>query len=251
MRKFLSIILIAIIALNMSAVAMAEEQLTFEINGEFRTFSEIAKKANYDEEALYEYYLEEPALFLEQAEALYQPQRQSRSVGDTSGTDVTSLSELIALGRKGDFLISATNATNVFLGIDYRHGHAAMKYDNENIIHAIGPGVQSKMTTLSGFGATEMVRIYTVETATDSQARYAANYAYNHLRGKAYDIYAPLNSTTSLNCATLVYHAYKAQGIYLQTYFGTVTPASLVEDTNTHALGNLNWSGDEDSFDIS
>lgn len=250
MRRFLSVILIVIVAFNMATVAMAEEQLTFEINGQLRTFSEIAEKANYDEGALYEYYLKEPDQFIEQAEALYQPQRQSRSAGDTSGTDVTSLSALIALGRKGDFLISATNSTNVILGINYRHGHAAMKYDNENIIHAIGPGVKSKITTLSGFGATEKVRIYTVETATATKASNAADYAETYLVDKDYDIYAPLDSTSSLNCATLIYHAYKNQGIYLKTYFGTVTPASLVEDTNTHALGNLNWSGDEDSFEI-
>ena len=92
--------------------------------------------------------------------------------------------------------------------------------------------------------------IYTVETATATKASNAADYAETYLVDKDYDIYAPLDSTSSLNCATLIYHAYKNQGIYLKTYFGTVTPASLVEDTNTHALGNLNWSGDEDSFEI-
>lgn len=239
--------------LSASAVAY-NEYPSFVIEGKERTFSEIAQKAHYDVDSLYAFYLEDPEAFIADATDLYAVDTQRitgrSSGGGSAGSDVDSLAELVMQGRKGDILISATNTTALIGIINYRHGHAAIVYDEETIVQAVAPGYNSIKTNLSGFGASTKVRLYEVAGASDTQASSAATYASNNLVNKPYSATAAAASTEYLNCATLVWQAYKSQGFTLKKYFGTVTPESLVKDTQTDAVANINWSGDQDSFAI-
>lgn len=250
MKKWISFTLAIMIIFSLSTVAFATKELQFNINGESVSMGEIAEKSNLNASELEKYYIESPSEFLLQVNELYSEDKGALFTGNTSGEAAGSLSDLVSLGKKGDIIISATNTSKVAEIINYRHGHAAIVYDNENIIQAIGPGLKSKKSTLSGFGEVEKVRLYQVSTATKAKATNASNYAAKSLINKDYDIDASAASTTSVNCATLVWQAYKNQNISLKKYFYTVTPASLTEDTKTDAIGNINWTGDEDSFDI-
>ena len=251
-KKLLSMALAIMIIFSLSTVTFATtEELRFDINGESISMSEIAEKSNLDASELEKYYMESPSEFLLQVNELYSENIVPFSTTeDTSGEAAENLSDLVSLGKKGDILISATNNSKVMGIINYRHGHAAIVYDNENIIQAIGPGVKSKKSTLSGFGEVEKVRLYEVNTATAEDSAKAADYAADSLINKNYDIDANATSTTSANCDTLVWQAYKSQDISLKKYFYTVTPASLTEDKQTNAVGNINWPGDGNSFDI-
>lgn len=235
---------------TLSTGAFAADEVKFNINGKFISMAEIAEKSNLDITELQKYYMECPSEFHTQVNELYSEDIVPFSTGNTSGDTAESLSDLVSLGKKGDILISATNTSQVAGVINYRHGHAAIVYDNENIIQAIGPGAKSRKSTLSGFGAAEKVRLYEVDSATKDIASKAADYASVSLINKDYDVDASATSKDALNCATLVWQAYKNQDISLKKYFYTVTPASLTEDTKTDAVGNINWPGDEDSFSI-
>lgn len=257
MKALISLIMVVVICCAMIPVSAGAathgEYPSFVINGRERTLWEIAQKAHYDIDSLYAFYLEDPDAFIADATELYTDDAQiisGRSSSGSAGSAVNSLAELVLKGRKGDILISATNSTAVMGIINYRHGHAAIVYDEETIVQAVGPGYNSIKTNLSGFGSATKVRLYEVAGASNTQASSAATYASNNLVNKPYSITAAAASTEYLNCATLVWQAYKNQGFTLKKFFGTVTPESLVKDTQTDAIGNINWSGNQDSFAI-
>ncbi len=176
---------------------------------------------------------------------------QAATVND-SGTSVHTLDELVSLGRKGDILVSATNFSgfNVFdIGFYFRHGHAAIVYSEEEIIHCLGVGNVSELASLEAFGEAEQVRLYTVSGVSDAEAAAVADYAKENLLGIPYTFAADAFSTNTLNCTTIVYHAYLNEtGITLNGLLHTVSPESFVQDERTLCLGNIGWQGDANSF---
>ncbi len=249
MKKILCMALIIITFSNLSIAVNAEEKMQFNVNGRNISMEEIAEKARLDVNELEKFYMESPEEFLEEVDELYSEKISRASGRNTSGKSVNDFAALVELGKKGDILISATNSRDLIV-TDFRHGHAALVYSNTHVVQAVGKGIESMKGELDLFGQMEMVRIYKVSSASSRTAAAAVDYAERFLTGKEYDMDATAGSKTKLNCATLVWQAYKSQGISLKKYFYTVTPQSLVEDSKTDAIGNLNWPGDQDSFDM-
>ncbi len=171
---------------------------------------------------------------------------------NTSGESVQTLEELVSLGRKGDILISATNVSGfdvLDFSFYFRHGHAAIVYSEDEIIHCRGAGKVSELAPLEAFGEAEQVRLYTVSGVSDAEAAAVADYAKETLLGIPYTFVADIFSTDTLNCTTVVYHAYINEAdVPLNNLLHTVSPESFVQDERTLCLGNIGWQGDANSF---
>lgn len=83
----------------------------------------------------------------------------------------------------------------------------------------------------------------------------AADYAMANLLGYSYNPLAPKNSTSSVNCATIIYKAYINANVYggISTEIGndsslTVIPKDLVEDTRLQPVFNAQWGGDQHTW---
>ncbi len=173
---------------------------------------------------------------------------------DTScGENVQTLEELVSLGRKGDILISATNVSGfdvLDFGFYFRHGHAAILYSEDEIIHCRGAGNVSELAPLEAFGEVEQVRLYTVSGVSDADAAAVADYAKENLLEIPYTFIADIFSIDTLNCTTIIYHAYLNEAdVRLNNLLHTVSPESFVQDEKTLCLGNIGWQGDANSFD--
>ncbi len=164
---------------------------------------------------------------------------------NVSGESVQTLEELVSLGRKGDILISATNISGFEIldfGFYYRHGHAAIIYSEDEIIHCRGAGNVSELASLEAFGEMEQVRLYTVSGVSDNAAAEVADYAKENLLDIPYNFLADIFSVNTLNCTTIVYHAYSnTADITFNNLLCTVSPASFIGDEKTICLGNINW----------
>ncbi len=179
--------------------------------------------------------------------------QSSDEILQNCGESVQSLEELVALGRKGDILISATNESGfeVYdLSFAFRHGHAAIIYSEDEVMHCRGVGNVSELVSLPEFFEAEQVRLYTISGVSDEQAASVANYAKENLLDIPYMFLASFFSKSTLNCTTIVYHAYKDElNITFNTIANTVSPASFVSDDKTICIGNINWQGDANSFE--
>ncbi len=143
---------------------------------------------------------------------------------------------------KGNILLSADQS---HYGVN--HGHAGIvTTQGSKTVEALGPGVLSQECNMSGWWS----QMYTAKvlyhkTCTNAQQLGAANYAYNSLRGKTYKT-IPNVTESALNCATLVWQAYKNQGITLNKVWmigvgDTCFPKQLLEDTTLSCKLSINW----------
>ncbi len=110
--------------------------------------------------------------------------QSSDEILQNCGESVQSLEELVALGRKGDILISATNESGfeVYdLSFAFRHGQAAIIYSEDEVMHCRGVGNVSELVSLPEFFEAEQVRLYTISGVSDEQAASVANYAKENL----------------------------------------------------------------------
>ncbi|MFD4639769.1 YiiX/YebB-like N1pC/P60 family cysteine hydrolase [Lentzea sp. NPDC058436] len=116
------------------------------------------------------------------------------------------------------------------------HNHVGIFYTTKIVVEAPGPGSQSKARTAATLNKCGPVYKMYVK-AKQSTRNKAANYAYNSLRGKSYDLdfaVNKINSTLRLNCSELVWRAYKAAGIELDHNGGTgVYPNDIKNDDST------------------
>ena len=143
---------------------------------------------------------------------------------------------------KGNILLSADQS---HYGVN--HGHAGIvTTQGEKTVEALGPGVLSKECVMSGWWS-EMytAKVLYHKTCTNAQQLGVANYAYNHLRGKTYKA-IPKVTESKLNCATLVWQAYKSQGITLKKVWligvgDTCFPKQLLQDTSLSCKLSINW----------
>ncbi|MDX3662494.1 YiiX/YebB-like N1pC/P60 family cysteine hydrolase [Streptomyces sp. ID05-26A] len=116
------------------------------------------------------------------------------------------------------------------------HNHVGIFYTTKIVVEAPGPKSLSQARTAATLNKCGPVHKMYVK-AKQTTRNKAANYAYNELRGKSYDIdfaVNKINSTLRLNCSELVWRAYKAAGIELDHNGGTgVYPNDILADTST------------------
>lgn len=143
---------------------------------------------------------------------------------------------------RGNILVSGDQT---HFGVN--HGHAGIVTTQyEKTVEALGAGILSKECYLEGWWS----EMYTAallyhKTCTNDQQLGAARYAYNNLRGKTYKAIPSLTGS-ELNCATLVWQAYKSQGITLNSNWlpivgDTCFPADFIRDSNLICKVNINW----------
>ncbi|MDX8145791.1 YiiX/YebB-like N1pC/P60 family cysteine hydrolase [Lentzea sp. BCCO 10_0061] len=116
------------------------------------------------------------------------------------------------------------------------HNHVGIFYTTKTVVEAPGPKSLSQARTAATLNKCGPVYKMYVK-AKQTTRNKAANYAYNELRGKSYDIdfaINKINSTLRLNCSELVWRAYKAAGIELDANGGTgVYPDDIKNDGST------------------
>lgn len=164
--------------------------------------------------------------------------------GGSGGSKMTKaqFNYLISKSLKGNILLSADQT---HYGVN--HGHAGIvTTQGSRTVEALGPGILSKECIMSGWWS-EMytAKLFYHKTCTNNQQLNAANYAYNNLRGKTYKA-IPKVTESKLNCATLVWQAYKSQGITLNKVWligvgDTCFPKQLLQDTSLSCKVNINW----------
>ncbi|NUT52942.1 MAG: hypothetical protein HOV94_37490 [Saccharothrix sp.] len=117
-----------------------------------------------------------------------------------------------------------------------RHNHVGIFYTTRTVVEAPGPGSKSQArtaATLNKCGPIYKMYVKAKQTTRDK----AANYAYNELRGRPYDgdfTKNKINTTWGLNCSELVWRAYKAAGIELDSNGGpAVYPDNIKDDDST------------------
>jgi len=164
--------------------------------------------------------------------------------GDSEHESMTNkqYDQLVREATKGNVLITKDN-TN--LGI--QHGHSGIVYENcKSTVEALGYGKTSQEQKLSSWRGCYQVRLYYPDYVDVNNRAAAGNYAYNYLRGWSYQVLPAVTSTASLNCATLVWKAYKhGAGIQLPyNNLGSLIPQDMVELWYMTKKVSINWPGD-------
>jgi uncharacterized protein YycO len=116
------------------------------------------------------------------------------------------------------------------------HNHVGIFYTTKIVVEAPGPSSKSQARTAATLNKCGPVYKMYVK-AKQSTRNKAANYAYTELRGKSYDkVFAAnkINGDSKLNCSELVWRAYKAAGIELDSNGGpAVYPDNIKDDGST------------------
>lgn len=152
---------------------------------------------------------------------------------------------------KGDIVISKDQWFTFV-----NHGHAAIAVQTNTatkyIVQHTGSG-KSKKSNFDDYASLYSVRLYYTNTLTGTKRSAAADYAAKSLLNYSYDALADINSSTYVNCATLVWKALKNQGVKHETRYiaisqyyivETVWPKDFVTDNKTTLWAQVNWSGD-------
>ncbi|EPH96833.1 hypothetical protein D920_01998 [Enterococcus faecalis 13-SD-W-01] len=166
--------------------------------------------ADLDEEALYalvtEYAHAEDLSFEDSLDAFYQEAKIQMVELQNNNRNARSSSANRGVG-------TANNKGDVFYSIAWtgiNHGHSGIFYTRTSVIHAPGPGRNSRLENSSNpMGVRGGIQIQSVNTTQTNRNR-AADFAYSHLRNRPYDIMFASNKTTMarLNCSSLVWNAY-------------------------------------------
>lgn len=163
----------------------------------------------------------------------------------------------------GDIMVTKDSWTVIV-----NHGHSCMVDDvykytsgpSVYVIEAFGPDTLSDRYKLGDlhnhWRNYNRVRVYYPTNTTTTVRNNAATYAWENLQDKKYDALADVNSSTYLNCATLVWKAYKSQNVDLQksfmavsnVYWYTVYPNDFVTDPNNTCRLKVNWSGGDHTW---
>lgn len=142
---------------------------------------------------------------------------------------------------KGDILMSKDQHRWIV-----NHGHAAIVWEHsERTVEALGKtSGPSNDYSIDWWKELNTVRIYYPEHVSYFVRRDAADYAYNNLRGKEYKILPLKDDPDYLNCASLVWQAYKSQGVTLNAGLYSI-PSTLILDPNLYMKVSVNWSGNQ------
>lgn len=149
-----------------------------------------------------------------------------------------NIEEVRSILRPGDIHITTVNSA-----LTVNHGHAALAYDRNYNIEALGYDKVSGKYTNKNWGNYTIYRLYRTK-ASDGMAEYAADYAYDNLRNWDYVALPSITDPKMLNCATLVWRAYKESYVStMDKYLGyTVLPKTLADDSYTSYRYSHNWS---------
>lgn len=172
-----------------------------------------------------------------------QSQDGGRSAGGTTETKMTleQYNQIEDVATKGNIIVTKDNTT---LGVN--HGHAGIVYENcTSTVEALGYFHLSQKQDLSTWKDHYQVRLYYPSDVAETDRYEAGDYAYSNLRGWSYQLLPSVNSTSNLNCATLVWKAYKNGANHTFTYNAadTVTPQNIVEWWGLTQKVSVNWNG--------
>jgi uncharacterized protein YycO len=263
--KKLSVLALVVVMLISAAVPTFAEDKADESNTDPQTLETTAEEMGVPVSDLEELVKQYPDMDLERFKESYieaasfddvLPETRDYGSGYYNGPSMTRAQSLYirAAARKGDILVTPDS-----LSVVWAHGHAGIVtneaggVDNKKTVEALGSGELSRECDLSRWGSRYHVRLYEPSSSEGKKKKIAAaNYAYNNLRNKPYDALASVNSQ-ALNCSTLVYKAYRSQGVALKTVTlpvdtlrglvlrTTVVPKTHTQDPALYCKNNVNW----------
>jgi uncharacterized protein YycO len=146
--------------------------------------------------------------------------------------------------KKGDILVSKDQTT-----FTVNHGHAAIVYKNgERTVEHTGTGKSDDYPIETSWRNIKTMRIYYLGIVDDESMVAIADYAFDNLKGKDYDMLANRKNKKKVNCATLVWQAYDSQDFQLNyAPSGSVTPMCFVEEEDLILMKGVNWdTGDHE-----
>lgn len=139
--------------------------------------------------------------------------------------------------KKGQILITDDATT-----LGYSHGHAAILYSTTHTVEHLGKNT----TTYSGYYDVSWWQSFdTIKSfnySDDDIMSAAADYAYDNLRGKEYNVIADRTSS-KVNCATLVWKAYNSEGVNIvNSTSGTVKPQDFDTSSKLSWVRSVGWN---------
>lgn len=145
--------------------------------------------------------------------------------------------------RKGQILITDDATT-----LGYSHGHAAILVSSTNTVEHLGKNT----TTYSGYYDVSWWQTFdTIKSFNYSDKDVmsaAADYAYENLQGKEYNVIADRTSS-KVNCATLVWKAYNSEGVNIvNSTSGTVKPEDFDTSTKISWVRSVGWNNVDWAF---
>lgn len=156
---------------------------------------------------------------------------------------------LDALAREGasDILLTKDCST-----IEINHGHTALVYGNGMNVEHMGPKNNPEIPCATGYSQyvsmgrvwihCKTCRLYEVPEARDNGIEEdIAEYARAYLTGKSYEILADVNDSNKVNCATLIWQAYNANGISLNHSANTCDPRDFILNNRFDMIFTLGW----------
>lgn len=223
---------------------------------------EIEKEKNVN---LYDYFgVDEPSQHeLEEWADTPEGVEYSTGVSNTSGISpysttsidfsynmpITQWQALCNIADASDILVTRDCTT-----LSVPHGHAALVYDSTMTVEHMGPTLlgitgstgKSVYTGISNvWSHCKSCRLYeSPEAKSYGVESDITDYAKSNLTGWSYDLLADKNSTTKVNCATLVWKAYYWGGDITMNGDSdtkTIVPADFVERNNLTMLFTTGW----------
>lgn len=139
--------------------------------------------------------------------------------------------------RKGQILITDDATT-----LGYSHGHAAIMYSTTHTVEHLGKNTTaySGYYNVSWWQSFDTIKSFNY--SDDQVMNDAADYAYNYLQGKEYNVIADRTSN-KVNCATLVWKAYNSEGVNIvNSTSGTVKPQDFDTSTKISWVRSVGWN---------
>lgn len=162
--------------------------------------------------------------------------------------EIKQWNALLALAREGasDILITKDCST-----VGAKHGHTALVYGGGKNVEHLGPTNskipgstgKSRYISMSVFWShCKTCRLYEVPEARENGLEIdIAEYARNNLVDWNYSPLADVNSSSVINCATLVWRAYNENGITLNHTDNTCVPGDFVTNNKFDMIFTIGW----------
>lgn len=175
--------------------------------------------------------------------------RSTTTIDFSYSMPITQWQSLCNIADASDVLVTRDCTT-----LSIPHGHAALVYDSTMTVEHMGPTLlgipgsigKSVYTGISNvWSHCKSCRLYESPDARSEGVELdIAEYARGNLTGWSYNLLANKNSTSEVNCATLVWKAYYwGGGITMNGVSGTNTiiPADFVERNDLTMLFTVGW----------
>ena len=243
-KKITALCLSLTLMLSFAIVNVNAEEATFET---IKGLIEADPTRNISEEELLTPNGEVPVFdvndIITEETIVLETSNNTRASGNSTGNKMTAAQyqQIEDVATKGNVIITKDSTT---LGV--QHGHSGIVYENcYSTVEALGYGEVSQWQLLSTWKNHYQVRLYYPSNVSENNRYAAGNYAYNNLRGWSYQVLPAVDSSSNLNCATLVWRAYKNGAGTTFTYnaAGTLIPQNIVEWWGMTQKVSVNWSG--------